>query len=69
MIDDKIRHAALAIGTLAGNVKPEHWDLLACIKREMLDAADQVEMLERVLPIELLGDVTLHTVAEEYIRG
>jgi hypothetical protein len=55
MTEEKIRHAACAITELAGQVKPEHWDLLANIRSELLDAADQVRVYETCLPVEMLG--------------
>ena len=62
MTEEKIRHAACAITELAGQVKPEQWDLLANIRNELFDAADQVHVYETCLSVEMLGKTAVQEV-------
>lgn len=46
MIEEKIRSAATALTTLAGDISEEQWMLVSRIKNELLDAAEQVKAYE-----------------------
>lgn len=62
MTEEKIRSAACAIAALAGKVAPENWDVLANVRAELLDAADQVRVYESCLPVEMLGQAATQEV-------
>jgi hypothetical protein len=55
MTEEKIRKAAAALGILAGQVSDEQWTLVACVRKELFDAADHVGIYESCLSAELIG--------------
>jgi hypothetical protein len=64
MISEKITGACAALGELAGQVTPEVWDTLHCVRRELVDAADQAAAVEECLTMDMINDfATKHKAA------